>query len=131
MCKFNWCPEIFEKRCSCDAKQKKNQKTSDANTCMSVSVFSAGINVNKIDEILASVGSITPAMNRSHEHYQKLKRLVVDLSKIELKKNRTEHCSKVRGMKDCRGDIVFEKNKIKHSCSCGSVVADGARSERV
>jgi len=128
--KCNWCSECFEKRCSYDVKQRKNQKSSDVNMCMSVSVYSAGININKIDELFSSIGLIAPVKTRLYEHYQKLKPHIMDLSKIELKKNRIEHSSKVRSMKDCRGDILFEKNQTKHSYSCGGVAIDGAGATR-
>ena len=45
----------------------KNQKSSDINMCVSVRVFSAGTNINKIDELLASMGLIAPEKSRLHE----------------------------------------------------------------
>ena len=53
---------------------------------MSVSIYSAGVNINKIDELFASIGLITPVKTRLCECYQKLKPHIMDLSKIELKK---------------------------------------------
>ena len=131
VCKCNWCSECFEKRCSYDAKQRKNQKSSGINICMSASIFSAGININKIGELFTSIGLIAPVKTRLCEYYQKLKPRIMDLPKNELKINRIEHSSKVRSMKDYRGDLVFEKNQIKYSYSCGGIAIDGAGATRV
>ena len=62
--KYNWCSEIFEKRCSYDVKQRKNQKSSNININMSVSIYFAAININKIDKLFTSIGLISPMKTR-------------------------------------------------------------------
>ena len=48
----------------------------------------------------------------------------MSLSHIELRKNRIDHCSKVRGTKDYCEYSVFDKNGIKYLCSCGAIAVD-------
>ena len=84
--KCDWCSEIFEKRSGNDAKQRKNQKSSDISTHVSVSACCAGVGANKTDESLASVGLIDPAKTGSREHHQKLKPRAMVLSELELKR---------------------------------------------
>ena len=78
---------------------------------MSISVFTVGTNTNKIDDLFSSVGLIFPAKTKLGENYQKLKPFIMDMSKIELKKNRINYCRIIRSEKDYSGDILFE-NKI-------------------
>ena len=55
----------------------------------------------------------------------------MDLSKMELRKNRIEHSSNVRSTKDCREDAVFDKNNMKMSYSCRTIDADLSEFKRV
>ena len=73
---------------------------------MGISFFCDGANIIKIDELFTSIGLIVSTKIILCEYYQKLKPHIMDLSKIELR----QHCSKVIGVKDYRGDILFEKN---------------------
>ena len=83
VCKCYWCSYLFEKRHSCDVEKDKSQKSSEVITLMSIGTLNAGASIAKIDQLLTSVGSITPASTKSHENCQKLKPYIMDLSKIE------------------------------------------------
>ena len=61
--------------------------------------------------IFTSVGLIAHVKSKLCENYQKLKPFVMDLSKIELRKNRIENCSTVRLMKVYSADLKFEKKR--------------------
>ena len=122
--------ETFEKRGIHEVKTKQNHKTSEINLCISVSVFAAGISMNKIDDFFTSVGLIAPVKSKLHENYQKLKPFTMDLSKLELIKQRIENYSAVRLMKVHSGNLKFETNNVQHSCYRGSIAIDGAGSAR-
>ena len=82
--------------------------------------------MSKFDDLLSSIGLIAPAKTKFHENYQDLNTFIMDLSKIELKKNRTDNSSIIRSRKDFSGDISFEKINTKHFYSYRSIAADGA-----
>ena len=69
--KRNGHSETFEKRHSYDVKKGKNNNSSDTR------------NTSTIDKLLVSVGIIDPVKNKFHENYQKMKPIIIDLSKIE------------------------------------------------
>ena len=76
---------------------------------MSISVFTADMNTIKIDEFFTLSGLITPVKSKLHKNYQKLKLFVMNLSEIELRKNRIGLFSEARLMKFHSGDLMFEK----------------------
>ena len=94
---------------------------------MSVSMFAAGINTNKVDDLFTSIGLIAPVKKKLHKNYQKLKSFIMDLSKIQLKNDRIYRMSIVRYMKNYYGDNVFEKNNAKKSYFTGSIDVDRTR----
>ena len=105
---------FFFTRYSYEFKRQKNEKLSNANLCVSVSVFKSGVNINKIDELFVSTVLIAPVKTKWHENYQKIKPFIMDLSRVEIRTKKS-YCSRVK----------FEI-KFKIYCSRGTIAIDGA-----
>ena len=100
----------------------------NANQRAGASVFVPGMSINKTDEFFTSVGLIAPARLKLCENC--LKPHVADLLEIQLRKNRTEHCSEVRLRKSYSGDMLFSRNSLQHLHSRSAISLDGAGSAR-
>jgi hypothetical protein len=100
------------------------------NRKIALAMYVAGVNPNKVLEICAQAGIVSPTENNLPKIYKEIKTNTMTVAKEQLTINQKKHVAACRALPGYKGDIVFTKNGVNHSISRGPICGDGAGEKR-